>query len=412
MLYVVSSMARPFDLNLRHLRALPLIAERGSMSAAAEAIGLSQPALAQGLAKLEERFGAALFERLPDGMRATEAGGRAIPRITAAHARLARAMRPLTRGARRGFERPENLLTATQVRALLNLAEAGSFVGAARATGVSQPALHRAVRELEGLCGAALAVRQGRGVALTVEGKRLARHFRLAAAELAAALEEAEADGAGAARLAIGAMPLCRALLLPKAVAAFTRAMPASHVDIVEGSHVELSEPLRDGRIDLMIGALRDPCPPDFSQTPLFVDRLMIAARAGHPLAGRTPVSAENLGHFPWIVGRAGSPLRHHWERLFDAAGLPRPAAPVECGSVMTIRGILIDSDFLTLVSPDQIALELRAELLAAVPATLPATERTIGVTTRADWQPTLIQRQFLDILHTVARESKIPEIG
>lgn len=79
-------------------------------------------------------------------------------------------------------------------------------------------------------------------MALTVEGRRLARHFRLAAADLAAALEEAEADGAGTARLAIGAMPLCRALLLPKAVAAFTRAMPASHVDIVEGSHAELSE--------------------------------------------------------------------------------------------------------------------------------------------------------------------------
>lgn len=410
MLYVADPMHRSFDLNLRHLRALPLIAERGSMSAAAEAIGLSQPALAQGLAKLEERFGAMLFERLPDGMRATEAGARAIPRIAAAHARLARAMRPLARGARRGFARPENLLTATQVRALLNLAEAGSFVGAARATGVSQPALHRAVRELEGLCGVALAERQGRGVVLTAEGRRLARHFRLAAADLAAALEEAQSDGGGSARLAIGAMPLCRALLLPKALAAFTHAAPTAHVDIVEGSHAELSEPLRDGRIDLMIGALRDPCPPDFTQAPLFVDRLMIAARAGHPLAGQARVSAQDLARFPWIVGRAGSPLRHHWERLFD--GQPLPAAPIECGSVMAIRGILLESDFLTLVSRDQIALELGVGLLAAVPAALPPTERTIGVTTRADWQPTAIQRHFLTLLAEAARGGTIQEIG
>ncbi|WEK41690.1 MAG: LysR family transcriptional regulator [Candidatus Sphingomonas colombiensis] len=410
MLYIIDAMTQPFDLNLRHLRALPLIAERGSMSAAAEAIGLSQPALAQGLAKLEERFGALLFERFPDGMRATPAGARVIPRVHAAHDRLARAMRPLGRGGRRAFERPENLLTATQVRALLNLAEAGSFVGAARATGLSQPALHRAVRELEGLCDTPLAERQGRGVALTTHGRRLARQFRLVAADLQAALEEAQA-GATGSHLAIGAMPLCRAVLLPTAVATFARAQPASHIDIVEGSYAELSELLRDGRIDLMIGALRDPCPPDFTQRALFVDRLMIAARAGHPLAGEHDVPASDLCRFPWIVGRAGSPLRHHWERLFEGTGLPYPPAPVECGSVMAIRGILLDSDFLTLVSPDQIALELRAGLLARVPAALPSTERIIGVTTRADWQPTANQRHFLDILDAGQSGSSIPQI-
>ncbi|WP_298672423.1 LysR family transcriptional regulator, partial [uncultured Sphingomonas sp.] len=326
------------------------------------------------------------------------------------HDRLARAMRPLARGGRRAFERPENLLTATQVRALLNLAEAGSFIGAARATGLSQPALHRAVRELEGLCDTPLAERQGRGVALTAQGKRLARQFRLAAADLQAALEEAQA-GATGSHLSIGAMPLCRALLLPRAVAAFIRAEPASRIDIVEGSYIELSESLRDGRIDLMIGALRDPRPPDFAQRALCVDRLMIAARAGHPLAGERPASAADLSRFPWIVGNAASPLRHHWERLFEGAGLPCPPAPVECGSVMAIRGILLDSDFLTLVSPDQIALELRAGLLARVPAALPSTERTIGVTTRADWQPTATQRHFLDILSAVPIESNIPKI-
>lgn len=404
-------MTQPFDLNLRHLRALPLIAERGSMSAAADAIGLSQPALAQGLAKLEERFGTSLFERLPDGMRATEAGTRVIARVRAAHGRLNQAMRPLVRSTRRGFERPENLLTATQVRALLSLAEAGSFVGAARATGISQPALHRAVRELEGLCNAPLAERQGRGVALTAHGKRLARQFRLAAADLQAALEEARSGGSGS-QLAIGAMPLCRALLLPKAIALFSRAAPASRIDIAEGSYAELVEPLRDGRIELMIGALRDPCPPDFAQQALFVDCLTVAARSGHPLAGRAAVSAADLARFPWIVGRKESPLRRHWERLFDGAGVRRPEAPIECGSVMTIRGILLDSDFLTLVSPDQIALELKAGLLTIIAAELPPSERTIGVIARADWQPTLVQRQFLDILAAVAGTSKVPEIG
>jgi LysR family transcriptional regulator, regulator for genes of the gallate degradation pathway len=66
-------MLHAFAYNLRHLRALPAIAEQGSMSAAAQAIGLSQPALAQGLAKLEEQFGTPLFVRAPDGMHRCEA---------------------------------------------------------------------------------------------------------------------------------------------------------------------------------------------------------------------------------------------------------------------------------------------------------------------------------------------------
>ena len=55
----------PFDLNFRHLRALGPIVSRGRMSAAAEAVSLSQPALTLGIAKLERQIGASLFTRRP-----------------------------------------------------------------------------------------------------------------------------------------------------------------------------------------------------------------------------------------------------------------------------------------------------------------------------------------------------------
>ena len=50
----------------------------------------------------------------------------------------------------------------------------------------------------------------------------------------------------------------------------------------------------------------------------------------------------------------------------------------------MVIRGILRDSDLLTLLSPDQVAMEVESGMLAPidVPADLPS--RVIGVTTRA----------------------------
>jgi LysR family transcriptional regulator, regulator for genes of the gallate degradation pathway len=397
-----------FAYNLRHLRALSAIAEQGSMSAAAGAIGLSQPALAQGLAKLEQQFDARLFERVQDGMRPTPAGRVVLDRVSAALARIANGFRTLPRFSRRGFQRPENLVTSTQIKALISLAEGGSFMGASRATGTSQPALHRAVRELEAICALPLAERRGQRVVLTEHGGKLARAFRLANAELVAARQDLAGD-LGEGQIAIGAMPLCRALLLPSAISRMIRVTPSLRFDIAEGSYGELIEPLREGRIDIMIGALRDPSPPDLDQQYLFTDRLAIAARKGHPLAGSAKVSLDELGGYPWIIGRQGSPLRAHWEEMFDSR--VRPEAPIECGSVMTIRGILLDSNSLTLLSPDQIALELRAGLLTILRADLPAPERQIGVISRAGWRPTRLQRAFVETLRQSACDSKVPEI-
>lgn len=397
-----------FDLNLRHLRALSAIAARGSMSAAAETVSLSQPALTQGLAKLERQLGVALFERHPDGMRATPEGAMLADRAGAALGHLAAGVRGPARGAR-GFARPELLMTATQLRAFLALADAGSFVGAAGDTGLSQPALHRAVRDLEQLCATPLAERRGRGVTLTSAGRHLARGVRLAAREIAAAMVDIDpAAGPRGARIVVGAMPLCRAMILPRVLARFAREMPGANVEVVEGSWRELVDPLRDGIIDLMIGALRDEAPVDLNQATLIVDQLVVIGRAGHPLAGRRDVPLAALAEMSWIVGQRGTPLRRHWEAMF--AGHALPAAPIECGSVMTIRGVLRDSDFLTLLSPDQVRAEIDAGQLIEIKSDAPDTARTIGAITRRDFYPTKLQRLFLEELRAVAKARSIPE--
>jgi DNA-binding transcriptional LysR family regulator len=392
-------MIAPFDLNLRHLRALSAIVVRGSMSAAAEVVSLSQPALTQGLAKLEAQLGAALFDRRADGMLPTEAGRALASRAEAAFAHLAGAVR----GGGRGFARPDRLMTATQLRAFLALADAGSFVGAGLATDLSQPAIHRAVRDLEQVCGAVLVERRGRGIGLSEAGRRLARGIRLASAEIAAGVVEVAAEPGGSGTIAVGAMPLSRAVLLPRAVARIAAQAPRARFDIVEGSWRELVEPLRDGAIDMMIGALRDTPPPDLAQAPLLDDRLVIVGRAGHPLAGSAMPPREALLRFPWIVGRAGAPVRSLWQGLF--ADTAPPAAPIECGSVMVIRGVLRESDFLTLLSPDQVALEIDSGVLATVGPILASGGRVIGVTTRAGWRPTQLQARFLAALTEIAAE-------
>jgi DNA-binding transcriptional LysR family regulator len=398
-------LADPFALNLRHLRAVAAVAATGSVSAAAQQVSLSQPALTQGITKLEGQFATRLFERRPKGMAATPAGRLLAARAGEAIGHLAEGLRPIRRGAA-GFAQAEQLVTTTQLRALLALADAGSYVSAAQQTGLSQPALHRAVRDIERLAGAPLVERRGRGVALTDAGRRVARGLRLAVGAIAAGLADiAELAGEGTGSLAVGAMPMARARLLPEAMARLHRTDPRAAMQVVEGAHRELIDLLRDGRIDLTLGALRDPPPgPDVVQRALFTARLSVVARADHPLvrSGRHDIAA--LGAFPWILAGRNTPLEAQWRRLF--AGAPLPQTPIECGSVMTIRGLLLAGDYLTLLSPDQVWVELELGLLGLVGPPIADSVRTIGMTTRADWRPTATQRRFVDFLEAVAAEA------
>jgi DNA-binding transcriptional LysR family regulator len=372
----------PSVFNLRHLRAIVATAASGSVSAAAREVNLTQPAITQGIAKLERLIGLPLFERRPEGMAPTPAAAILVPRAEAALALVA-----------------SPRVTAPQMRAFVSLARQGSYAGAAGQAGIRESSLHRAVTDLSLGLGQKLVERRGRGVALTSRGRAVARRFRLAEAELRAALEELQAlQGREVGRIVVGAMPLSRARLLPNAVAAFLREQPQAAMTIVEGSHAELAGPLRDGEIDLMLGALRDaPSGEDLVQQPLFRDRPVILARAGHPLLElASPATGRELAAYDWIVPPEGTPLRAQWRQLFAGSGVEPPRVAIECGSVIVVRQLLVQGDFLTLLSPDQVAVELQAGWLARIGDAPGDPSRVIGMTSRAAWRPTPLQRRFI----------------
>lgn len=376
-----------WDFNLRHLRAVVKIVELGTMNAAAQAVNLTQPAITQALGRIEDMLGLALFERRHDGMVPTVATGLLVPRIRAALGHLA-----------------SPHVTMARLRALLALADAGSYGGASHATGLSPPSLHRAVNDLALSLRRPLAERRGKMAVLTPAGAQIARGFRLARVELEAGISEIEAlKGRETRSIVVGAMPLSRARVLPAAITRFLRRHPQVRVSIIEGSRAELLEPLRNGAIDMMVGALREPLiEPDLVQSPLFRDWPAIIARKGHPLDGLGPDLPE-LVTFPWIVASPGAPLRDSWEQMFARAGLSPPPVPIASGSVMTIRQLLLESDCLTLLSLDQVAVELEAGWLVSLCPAPAGLERTIGVTTRDSWRPTAVQAEFLADLENAA---------
>jgi len=397
------------SVNLRHLHTFGEVARRGSVSAAALAVHISQPAVTQAVAGVERYFGATLLTRGNTGVALTHAGELCARRIERSISHLRDAIAELTRGATRNSDSDATrLMRSAHLNALAAVVEHRNFSLAARAQHVSQPSVHRAARELERLIGVPLFEKTSFGITPTREAEKLARRARLAFAEIAQARAEVHAlSGGESGRTVIGAMPLARSFLVPTALLEFTEQFPQHHVAIVEGTYEHLLAALRSGDADFLIGALRNPAPvADVLQEHLFDDPLAIIVRAEHPLLSRKRVTVAGLSKYPWIVPRAGTPLRAHLDKMFTSAGLPAPTRAIECNSLIAARALLLESDRIMLLSAHQIHYELAAGLLVALPHPAGDVERPIGLTMRHDWHPTDSQRALLDIVRSCAAKA------
>jgi len=329
------------SVNLRHLHTFGEVARLGSVSAAARAVHISQPAVTQAVAGVERYFGASLLIRRNAGVALTAAGELCARRIERSISHLRDAVAELTRGSSRNFDfDATRLMRSAHLYALSAVVEHRNFSLAARAQHVSQPSVHRAARELERLIGVPLFEKTSFGITPTREAEKLARRARLAFAEIAQARAEVHAlSGGESGRTVIGAMPLARSFLVPTALLEFTQHYPEHSVAIVEGTYEHLLASLRSGEADFLIGALRSPAPvADVVQEHLFDDPLSIIVRAKHPLLARKRITVAALSKYPWIVPRAGTPLRSHLHEMFATAGLPSPTRAIECNSLIAAR--------------------------------------------------------------------------
>lgn len=382
--------------NLRHLRAFIAVVETGSVSRAAEICHVSQPAITQAISKIGSVFGFPLFERSRNGLFPDDQGRVLYARVKRAFSYLDPALAEL--GPRLKFT-----ATSAQLEALIAVCEAENFTLAARRLRIAQPTVHRAVAQLEKEAGRSLFERSSYGMIPSRLAQNAARSARLAFAELQQAEADlAEARSHSAGSIVIGGMPLSRSAILPAAIASFRERRPSLPIRIIEGPYTELLGGLRRGEIDFLIGALRDPLPiDDIEQEALFHDEVVIVASRQHPLAGKASIELDDLASFPWVVATTGTPIRAHFDALFEGAAKGRPQSVVESSSLILMRELLDRSDHLGFISGGQASAEIERGLMARLPFDLAHTSRPIGITTRKGWVPTAAQSAFLDEIRT-----------
>ena len=385
--------------NLRHLAGLAEVTRQRTLSAAAERINLSQPALTQGLARIEATLGLPLFLRRAGGLVPTEGGEIYLRRIERGVGSLQRAARALAR------PHVWRMLTAGQVRAVIAAVDHGGFRPAATALGVQVSTISRACRDLERLGATKLFEATSQGLRATRQAETFARHARLALTEFAQAGNDVrDWQGSFAGRLDIGCLPLAQADILPEALSRFGAEYPGIAPRVVDGLYLAMARDLRRGELDMIVGALRlSDLPEGLAQEHLFDDPLWVVGRADHPLANVPDVKDAALSRCAWVAPREGAPARAHFTqmqaRLDPPALLPRP---IETGSHTVMTQLLLRSDRLTLISAAQVRNQVARGRLARIDVTIPASARAIGVTYRQDWLPSVPQSRFIALLREI----------
>jgi LysR family transcriptional regulator of gallate degradation len=393
-------MPKPSALpNLRHIRLFVAFADKGSLTAAADTLRITQPAASQAIHALESTLGASLITRAD--MTPTPEGEAALVRFR----RISEFVRQAP-AAPRLASKLDALLAWPHLRAVAAFLAHGSFSAAARGLGQSEPAVQRAAREAETIMGVTLFEGTGRTIRLTTTGQNAARTFNLAIGEFESTRTDLmERLNRFEGRVSIGTLPLTRTFLVPDAVAELAARYPLAQFEILEGSYDALISELERGRIDLLVGALRQNFDSrTLEQERLFDYELKVVGRAGHPLTGRASVGTDDLSSFSWVIARQGTPSREIFDTIAATFPPDQPARQsVETGSLNVIRGVLLKSDHLALLSTHQIRYDLEAGFLALMDCPLPPAPRSVGLTFRRHWLPTRLQADFLATLRAAS---------
>ncbi|MER7547587.1 LysR family transcriptional regulator [Actinomadura sp.] len=214
-----------------------------------------------------------------------------------------------------------------QLRYVVATADHGTMTSAAQALYVAQPALSRAVRELERELGVELFARSGRGVVLTPVGEQVVRQARVAldAVEAIEGLSVARADGRGAElRIAVTASlePELTGRLVPR----FARHQPAVRVRVVRCEDRDrVAAAVRAGRADLALTDL--PVPGDMSAHPFEQREVVLVSPPA--LKVREPVPPAALDGMRLVLPARGTALRAEIDALLRRVGAA-PVAAVE----------------------------------------------------------------------------------
>ena len=292
------------------------------------------------------------------------------------------------------------------LQALLGIADTGSFSAAAASIGTVQSNVSAHVARLERELDVQLVDRaSGR---LTEEGEVVVGRARQVMNELEALVADVTAlreEVVGTVRL--GMIGTTGRWLVPQLFDLLRVRHPHVHLNVAEGSSVQLEQQLASGQLDLAVVTF--PLSGDeIMAAQLFDEDLVLVLPPGHPLGGEARVSLERVAELELLLPAPGTALR---TEIDSATGPARIALQptMELDGVRLIASLAFDGYGPAILPATAVPGHLRGRFPVLPVEGLP--RRRVGVAQRRRGLPSAPARAVIDVLGLVVRDTlSMPE--
>jgi DNA-binding transcriptional LysR family regulator len=268
---------------------------------------------------------------------------------------------------------------------LLAVVERGSMAKAAAALRISQPAVSKAVADMEASLGVRLLERTRIGIEPTAHGRALVGRGHAVFDELKQGVEElAFLSDPAVGELRIGASEAVAAGFLPALIEQFCSAYPRVRLHVAQALFATMHyRELRERRIDLLIGRIATPLPErDLSAEVLYDDAIVVVAGKSSRWARARRIKLADLMNEPWILPPADTLPGELAMDFFQARSLPLPCPQITTLSIHLFCRLASSGRFVT-VLPSSILKFNGADLpLKCLPVDPVSDRRPVGIVT------------------------------
>lgn len=215
-------------------------------------------------------------------------------------------------------------MTVRHMRIFLAVYRCGGITSAAQQLHMTQPAVTRAIQELENYYGVKLFERMGRRLSVTEVGKRFysqAVHIVDLFDNMETSLRNWDALGV----LRVGATIMLGNMLLPDLILRFKKDHPGIRVQVMIENGESLCRALLDNELDLALieGGVEEA---DLTEEVFARDELVLILAPGHPLTEKKEVRLKDLMEYDLLLRERGSASRAYLAGVFEEQGLkPQP---------------------------------------------------------------------------------------
>ena len=189
-----------------------------------------------------------------------------------------------------------------QVRYFVALADTLNFTRAAEKCNVSQPALTRAIQQLEHELGGPLFHRERGNTHLSELGRMMLPYLHTVDDQCRAAREQAQAiKKLEKATLTLGSMCTIGPQLVSELMVRFRAAHPNVEVKMIDTGASQMIDMLEKGDLEVAIVGIPEELPTTLHQLPIFEENFVIVLPPNHRLCSSNPIRAAELDKEPYV---------------------------------------------------------------------------------------------------------------